>query len=86
METDERVVSCEWCGRPILRNRIDRRFCGKDCNQAYYVEERRRAMVAWRVQQREDFLKAMRDRADRQGIDVVSAIALDATTAPGGRP
>lgn len=50
---DEREVrNCERCGAPFHPVRELQRFCSKNCHDHFYVEERRRALAAYRAQQR----------------------------------
>ena len=43
---------CECCGRQFNAVRWVQRFCGRDCHDLWFAEERKQALAAWRTQQR----------------------------------
>jgi hypothetical protein len=58
---DERELrTCEHCRSPFHRVREAQRFCKKDCHDQFYMEERRRALAAYRAQQRGCGMEAFR--------------------------
>jgi len=36
--------SCEYCGRKFDAVRLIQRFCGRDCHDRFFADERRRAL------------------------------------------
>jgi DNA-directed RNA polymerase subunit RPC12/RpoP len=46
------IRECAWCGRQFAPVRVDQRFDCRECLDKYFVEERKRALAAWRAQQR----------------------------------
>ena len=46
------IRDCAWCGRQFAPVRVDQRFDCRECLDKYFVEERKRALAAWRAQQR----------------------------------
>jgi ribosomal protein L37AE/L43A len=44
--------SCSHCRREFELVRREQHLCGRDCHHAWFVEERKRALAAWRAQQR----------------------------------
>jgi hypothetical protein len=46
------TTSCSYCGRVFERVRREQHLCSKDCHDSFFVEERRRALAAWREMQR----------------------------------
>jgi hypothetical protein len=40
--------SCDNCGRDFEPMRGDQRFCQRACHDRYFIEERRRALAAYR--------------------------------------
>jgi predicted RNA-binding Zn-ribbon protein involved in translation (DUF1610 family) len=43
--------TCDHCGRGFERKRHDGRFCSPKCGRDWHLQERRRAIAAWREQQ-----------------------------------
>lgn len=43
---------CDYCFGEFDPIRVDQRFCKRDCHDQYFMEERRRALAAWREMQR----------------------------------
>jgi hypothetical protein len=50
----ERDWICDQCGRPFERMRSCDRFCSPVCRYVFHVEERQKALAAWRAQRRTD--------------------------------
>jgi hypothetical protein len=51
--TDQREIrNCDRCGSPFHPVRERQRFCTTQCHDQFYMEERRRALAAWRAQRR----------------------------------
>jgi len=46
------IRQCDFCGSAFSPVREAQRFCSKDCHDSYYPLERKRALAAWRAQQR----------------------------------
>jgi hypothetical protein len=46
------TTTCDNCGREFDRVRRSQHLCGRACHDQYFVEERRRALAAYRAQQR----------------------------------
>jgi hypothetical protein len=40
--------SCSYCGREFQPIRGDQHLCKRECHDAWFVEERRRALALWR--------------------------------------
>src|SRR5262249_27697905 len=38
-----RNAKCEWCGEPLTPYQSTQRFCCRECNDAWFTEERRQA-------------------------------------------
>jgi DNA-directed RNA polymerase subunit RPC12/RpoP len=44
---------CSHCGRDFELVRREQHLCCRECHDQFFIGERRRAMAAWRSQQRE---------------------------------
>lgn len=47
------VIECSWCHREFAPIRIDARFCCRECLDRYFAAERKRAVAAFRLKQRQ---------------------------------
>ena len=43
---------CDWCQRKFVPSRDGARFCCTACHDRYHIDERRKALAAYRAQQR----------------------------------
>jgi predicted nucleic acid-binding Zn ribbon protein len=39
---------CDYCSKEFEPIRYDQRFCKRECHDQFFMEERRRALAAWR--------------------------------------
>src|SRR5262249_52059701 len=46
-----RMLFCNWCSREFVARREGSRFCSTACHDRYHIDERRKALAAWRAQQ-----------------------------------
>jgi hypothetical protein len=46
------MLSCDWCGREFAPSRDGARFCSTACHDRYHIDERRKALAAYRAQRR----------------------------------
>jgi hypothetical protein len=46
------IRECDRCGSPFHPVRVLQRFCSTHCHDQFYMEERRSALPAYRMQQR----------------------------------
>jgi hypothetical protein len=49
---DNGMAFCDWCQCQFTPIREGNRFCCQGCHDSYHIDERRRALAAWRAQQR----------------------------------
>jgi DNA-directed RNA polymerase subunit RPC12/RpoP len=45
-------TNCSFCGREFERVRRDQHLCCRECHDQWFMEERRRALAAWREMKR----------------------------------
>jgi len=60
---------CDWCQRKFVPSRDGARFCCTACHDRYHIDERRKAIAAYRAQQRVErpvsfFCSALQPAAD----------------------
>jgi len=60
---------CDWCQRKFVPSRDGARFCCTACHDRYHIDERRKAIAAYRAQQRVErpvsfFSSALQPAAD----------------------
>jgi DNA-directed RNA polymerase subunit RPC12/RpoP len=55
---------CSYCGREFELVRKEQHLCCRDCHDAYFVEERRRALAAYREMKRYPLMIAGGNEAD----------------------
>src|SRR5262245_4748830 len=46
-----RMLSSDWCGKEFVVRREGSRFCSTACHDRYHIDERRKALAAYRAQQ-----------------------------------
>jgi hypothetical protein len=46
------VIECSQCHREFTPIRVDQRFCSRSCLDRFYIDERRKAVAAYRQKQR----------------------------------
>jgi hypothetical protein len=68
---DRKVIRmlCDWCQRQFVARRDGARFCSTACHDRYHIDERRKALAAYRAQQRVErsasfFSSALQPAAD----------------------
>jgi hypothetical protein len=65
------MAFCDWCRREFIPIREGHRFCSVECHDNSHIDERRRALAAWRAQQRmaSFFGSAIQPTADEMDKD-----------------
>jgi hypothetical protein len=46
------MLCCDWCQRQFTPSRDGARFCCTGCHDRYHIDERRKALAAYRAEQR----------------------------------
>jgi hypothetical protein len=47
------LIKCAWCKREFAPTRIDAKYCCRTCLERHFIDERRRALAAYRAMQRQ---------------------------------
>ena len=45
------ILKCGWCQRQFVKSRDGARFCCTACHDRYHIDERRKALAAYRQMQ-----------------------------------
>jgi len=50
--TEKQMMKCDWCHCEFVPGTAWGRFCSTSCHDRYHIDERRKAIAAYRAQQR----------------------------------